>query len=359
VFCHNELARQYLNLERNRIGPMANERGSIRQNRGPTALPDLCNPGVTLRVVLAVNALALLSVLLNSSATLALAGRIVDLAMWVEPILIASLLAVCASRPWLDHVPYRMAFVVATAEVGVVAWGFAGVIRLMIDSPVNPMFALFWAALTAAGMLYWLGLAQQAREPALAEARLMALTSRIRPHFLFNSLNAILGVIRADPRRAESALEQLAELFRTLMQDPRDLVLLSDEIELARHYLELERLRLGDRLKVEWDVESCPPDALMPSLMLQPLLENAVYHGVEPADQPGAIAIRLAHADGQVRIVLTNPLLAGHVHAKGNQMALANIRERLMLLYDLEASLVTEVGPTDYTVRITIPYRKQ
>ena len=202
-------------------------------------------------------------------------------------------------------------------------------------------------------------LTQQAREPALAEARLMALTSRIRPHFLFNSLNAILGVIRADPRRAETALEELAELFRALMQDPRDLVLLSDEIALSRRYLDLERLRLGDRLKVTWDVASCPPDALMPSLMLQPLLENAVYHGVEPADDPGAISIHLARMNNQVRIELINPLQAGQVHAKGNQMALANIRERLMLLYDIEASLVTEVGENSYTVRITIPYRKQ
>ena len=338
---------------------MANERGSIRQNRAPSALPDLCNLGVTLRVLLAVNGLALLAVLVRNAAWTGLAARVVDLAMWVEPILIASLLAVCASRKWLDRVSYRFAFILAVAAVAAIAWFFSGAIRQVLDSPVNPWQAMLWAALTAAGVLQWLMLTQQAREPALAEARLMALTSRIRPHFLFNSLNAILGVIRADPRRAETALEELAELFRALMQDPRDLVLLSDEIALSRRYLDLERLRLGDRLKVKWDVASCPPDALMPSLMLQPLLENAVYHGVEPADDPGAISIHLARMNNQVRIELINPLQAGQVPAKGNQMALANIRERLMLLYDIEASLVTEVGENSYTVRITIPYRKQ
>lgn len=338
---------------------MANERGSIRQNRAPSALPDLCNLGVTLRVLLAVNGLALLAVLVRNAAWSGLAARVVDLAMWVEPILIASLLAVCASRKWLDRVSYRFAFILAVAAVAAIAWFFSGAIGQVIDSPVNPWQAMLWAALTATGVLQWLMLTQQAREPALAEARLMALTSRIRPHFLFNSLNAILGVIRADPRRAETALEELAELFRALMQDPRDLVLLSDEIALSRRYLDLERLRLGDRLKVTWDVASCPPDALMPSLMLQPLLENAVYHGVEPADDPGAISIHLARMNNQVRIELINPLQAGQVHAKGNQMALANIRERLMLLYDIEASLVTEVGENSYTVRITIPYRKQ
>ena len=338
---------------------MANERGSIRQNRAPSALPDLCNLGVTLRVLLAVNGLALLALLVRNAAFTGMAARIVDLAMWVEPILIASLLAICASRKWLDRLPYRFAFLLAVAMVAVIAWFFDGLLHQVVDSTVNPWPAMLWAALAAAGVLKWLVLTQQAREPALAEARLMALTSRIRPHFLFNSLNAILGVIRADPRRAEAALEQLAELFRALMQDPRDLVLLSDEIELSRHYLELERLRLGDRLKVTWDVASCPHDALMPSLMLQPLLENAVYHGVEPADDPGAISIHLARMNNQVRIELINPLQPGHVHAKGNQMALANIRERLMLLYDIEASLVTEVGENRYTVRIIIPYRKQ
>ena len=338
---------------------MANERGSIRQNRAPSALPDLCNLGVTLRVLLAVNGLALLALLIRNAAWSGLAARIVDLAMWVEPILIASLLTICASRKWLDRMPYRFAFLLAMAAVAAIAWFFDGLLRQAVDSTVGPWPAMLWAALAAAGVLKWLVLTQQAREPALAEARLMALTSRIRPHFLFNSLNAILGVIRAEPRRAEAALEELAELFRALMQDPRDLVLLSDEIALSRRYLDLERLRLGDRLKVAWDVESCPPDALMPSLMLQPLLENAVYHGVEPADDPGTISIRLAHANNQVHVELTNPLQPGHVHAKGNQMALANIRERLMLLYDLEASLATEVGENSYTVRITIPYRKQ
>ncbi len=338
---------------------MANDHGSIRQNRAPTALPDLCNLGVTLRVLLSVNGLALLAVLVRNAALTGLAARIVDLAMWVEPILIASLLTICASRQWLDRMPYRWALLLAVTVAAAIAWCFDGVLRQLLDTAVNPWQAMLWAALTTAGVLQWLALSQQAREPALAEARLMALTSRIRPHFLFNSLNAILGVIRADPRRAEAALEQLAELFRALMQDPRDLVLLSDEIELSRHYLELERLRLGDRLKVTWDVTSCPPDALMPSLMLQPLLENAVYHGIEPAEDPGAISIHLARMDKQVRIELINPLQPGHVHAKGNQMALANIRERLMLLYDIEASLVTEVGENRYTVRITIPYRKQ
>ena len=183
----------------------------------------------------------------------------------------------------------------------------------------------------------WRLVMKQTQSPALAEARLMALTARIRPHFLFNSLNGILGIIRNDPRRAEKALEELADLFRALMQDPRELVPLSAEIALCRQYIELERLRLGERVRINWDIEQCPPDALMPPLMLQPLVENAVYHGIEPASDPGAIDIRLLH----------------------NQMALANIRERLTLFYNDTANLDAEVRDGRYIVRIVLPYQRR
>lgn len=201
--------------------------------------------------------------------------------------------------------------------------------------------------------------AREALNEALTEARLMALTARIRPHFLFNSLNAVLGTIRSDPRRAEAALEELAELFRAQMQDPRELVSLSEEIALCRQYLDLERLRLGERLQVQWDVANCPPDATMPRLILQPLLENAVYHGIEPLPAPGAIAIRLASAGPMVLIELSNPFQPGHVHAQGNRMALANIRERLQLFYGLAASLNAEVKGDRYHLRIVLPHRRE
>ncbi|QDX82901.1 hypothetical protein B9N43_08600 [Denitratisoma sp. DHT3] len=221
--------------------------------------------------------------------------------------------------------------------------------------------ALGWGGAGAALALA-LSLALGARRPpseALTEARLMALTARIRPHFLFNSLNAVLGTIRGDPRRAEAALEELAELFRAQMQDPRELVSLSEEIALCRQYLDLERLRLGERLQVQWDVANCPPDATMPRLILQPLLENAVYHGIEPLPAPGPIAIRLASAGPMVLIELSNPFRPGHVHAQGNRMALANIRERLQLFYGQAASLNVEVKGDRYQLRIVLPHRRE
>jgi two-component system sensor histidine kinase AlgZ len=195
--------------------------------------------------------------------------------------------------------------------------------------------------------------------PAMDEARLMALTARIRPHFLYNSLNAVLGTIRSDPRRAETALEEMAELFRALMHDPRELVPLSDEIALCRKYLALERLRLGDeRVQVKWDIESCPPDALMPPLMLQPLLENAVYHGIEPMDEPGPITISMRTTGAMLVIELGNPHETRHSHAKGNRMALTNIRERLALFFGDAAYLNAEMKEGSYEVRIVLPYQR-
>jgi len=192
----------------------------------------------------------------------------------------------------------------------------------------------------------------------VAAPRLQALTARIRPHFLFNSLNAVLSLIRQDPRRAETALEELADLFRALMRDARNLSPLSDEIALCRQYLGLEKLRLGERLKVEWNIVDVPDDALVPPLMLQPLLENAVYHGIEPGEGSGTIHIGFSRQGDAMVAELTNPCPPGQGHHAGNRMALANIRERLDLYYDLEARLESSEQNGTYRVRITLPLRR-
>jgi two-component system sensor histidine kinase AlgZ len=336
---------------------MANT-SSIRENAAPARLPDFCNLGVWLRVLLAVNALALLAVLVRNASLAAAPREFVELAALVEPSAIAALLLLCAGHRLaffnLGLWP-RAAAVLACAVVATTL--FVALFRL--DDQTGWWRPAFWSALTAAAVFAWLNLRARAQSPALTEARLQALTARIRPHFLFNSLNAVLGVIRADPRRAEAALEELADLFRVLMRENRELVPLSDEIALARQYLDLERLRLGERLQVSWQVDSYPPDALVPPLLLQPLLENAVYHGIEPSETPGEVTVRLAREDGRIRIELTNPCGPAQAQGHGNQMALANIRERLMLFYDLEARLETRQADGRYTVNIELPYRRE
>jgi two-component system sensor histidine kinase AlgZ len=233
----------------------------------------------------------------------------------------------------------------------------AGQAMYLLD-PASLPRRLLIVALTTGMLLVYFDLRGRALSPALAEARLQALQARIRPHFLFNSINAVLSLVRQEPRRAEAALEDLAGLFRALMADNRELTPVSHEIELCRQYLDLEQLRLGDRLRVEWHVENMPPDALVPPLALQPLLENAVYHGIEPAETPGVVSINIYGARDRLHVVLRNPYRPDGDHHAGNKMALANIRERLQLHFDVAAELTTRVGENTYEVRMVMPYVK-
>ncbi len=207
-------------------------------------------------------------------------------------------------------------------------------------------------------LIAYFSLRARALSPAIAESRLQALQARIRPHFLFNSINAVLSLIRSDPKQAETALVDMADLFRVLMRDNRELVPLADEIELCRQYLALEKLRLTDRLNVEWHLKSMPGDALVPPLVLQPLLENAVYHGIEPSSAAGVVSINIFYKGGEVHAILRNPYRAdGGRHHAGNKMALANIRERLRLHFDAEGALESRVRDAIYEVHIRMPYR--
>ena len=159
-------------------------------------------------------------------------------------------------------------------------------------------------------LLAYFKLRIQALSPAKHEARLQALQARIRPHFLFNTINAVLSIVRTDPKRAETALEDMADLFRMAMAESHEMVELTKEVELARQYLGLESLRLGERLRVRWDTQNMPPDALIPPLMLQPLLENAVYHGIEPLSQGGDIEVQLYLDNNELHLKVGNPAQA-------------------------------------------------
>jgi two-component system sensor histidine kinase AlgZ len=165
----------------------------------------------------------------------------------------------------------------------------------------------------------------------------------------------VLSLIRSQPKQAETALEDMADLFRVLMADNRDLVPLAQEIALCRQYLSIEKLRLEERLNVNWHVEQMPPDALIPPLILQPLLENAVYHGIEPLVDGGDINIFITSKNHELIITISNPYISEKEHHNGNKMALKNIKERLLLHYDLEASLKYKVQNGQYEVQIRIP----
>ncbi len=329
---------------------------SIRQNPYPEALPDFRNLGITARALIAVNLLALIAALLAEQDWTAMVDAYVMRAARFEPPLVASLVLLYALAPWLLRFSYWSGSLLVIAVVLIFT---AGTHLLLGDfAPGGIVRALVLAASCAAVVLAYLRLHTKAHSPALAEARLQALQARIRPHFLFNSLNAVLSLIRHDPRRAERTLEDLADLFRALMSDGRNLVRLADEVSLIERYAAIEQLRLGERLRMSWDLDSAPMDAMLPALVLQPLLENAVYHGVEPGTGIGDVLVRIERRGNRVLMRIENPWLEPATGSRaGNHMALDNIRERLMLFFDDEARLVSSREGARYRVDIDIPYR--
>ncbi len=333
---------------------------SIRHFPATHPLPDWRNFGVMLRILLGINALALLAALAQSPDLAGWLGRYVELAAVVEPWLLLCLGLLALLRDALWRLPLRTGQAVVLLLTGGLAFGLYGYWQSLAVGDAGSVWRAALLALAAAGiMLAYFELRSRAFFPAQAEARLAALNARIRPHFLFNSLNAVLALIRARPQQAEEALESLSDLFRAAMRDPAELVSLADEIALSKQYLELEKLRLGERLAVDWQIGAVSLDLPIPPLMLQPLLENAVYHGIEPAPAGGTVRVSIEQRGAELAIAIANPTAGQLQHAAGNQMAVLNIRERLALYYDLEARLEIEAGDHHYEVRIILPCRQK
>jgi len=331
----------------------------IRHNSASLALPDFRNLGTILRILLVVNLMAAVAALVREAHWDRVASAGFELAAAVEPQLLAVLAILYAVSPRLSRLPYATGAAVVAAITVV-----AGIVVFVLIDPLVPqppgalLRQLILALLVCMALLGYFHLRAKALSPAITEARLQALQARIRPHFLFNSINAVLSLIRREPARAEEALEDLADLFRVLMRDNRDLAPLADEVQLCRQYLALEQLRLGERLQVEWHLQSMPADALVPPLVLQPLLENAVYHGIEPLTSAGVVSINIFYKGGELHAILRNPYrVDGGKHHAGNKMALANVRERLALHFDAEGVLESRVKADAYEVHVRMPYR--
>jgi two-component system sensor histidine kinase AlgZ len=324
----------------------------------PDALPDFRNLGVVARILVGVNLGAFVAAAIKATTFAQLVSEFLDIALVVEPTLIASLAVLSVASPWLAKLPYPIGLATVAALVLVLTAG-AAFLRASVDAgPLGIVRAGGFALLATALLASYFHLRNRAFSPALAEARLQALQARIRPHFLFNTLNAVLSLIRKDARRAEAAIEDLAELYRMVMADTKNLTTLARELDLTRQYLNLEQLRLGERLIVDWQTAEAPRDALVPPLLLQPLVENAVYHGIEPGIEPGTIVIAIRRDKDRVHLKLTNPYHPEHQHRQGNRIALANIRERLALHFDVEGVLESGVKGSSYEIRMMMPYRR-
>ena len=196
----------------------------------------------------------------------------------------------------------------------------------------------------------------QSNVEAEAQSRVRALQARIRPHFLFNSMNTIASLTRSNPQAAEQAIADLSDLFRASLREHRERIPLAHEIAIARAYERVERLRLGDRLNVEWQVDGLPMDAAVPALILQPLLENAVYHGIEPLEKGGTIRVT-GKLDGKAAVLtIDNPVPARVVARRtGHRIGLDNVRQRLELMFHGEAEVEVFEAPGRFVVTLRFP----
>jgi two-component system sensor histidine kinase AlgZ len=322
---------------------------------------DVCHGALALRALLAVNSLVLLGTLVASD-TWPLAIAAIGPALAVSlPATLLWLGLVCLLRRFIAPLAPGGRMAVLAALGALLAWAASWplvAIGLLEPTPLRAWSLPLAGAAMTLPLGWWLQQREKARTPADAGARLAELQSRIRPHFLFNTLNTAISLVRSDPPRAEGVLEDLAELFRVALQDHgrSGTASLADEIDLAQRYLAIEELRFGERLSVRWELDPAASGARLPPLALQPLLENAVRHGIEPAEDGGQIRVRTRAALGRAEIVIDNSLPRAGARANpGHGLALDNVRSRLRLLHDLDAQF--DAGPKGdgWRVRIVVP----
>jgi len=354
-----------------------NTRTETREPVSPF-LPDLCNSQSVFLLVLVAELLALLLTISASSGLKFFSwDKLALISVQVQWIVLFSAIALCRLRFWLGrHTQVQAGFasyatvLVITLVLSILGqWIIYGTSGLVFIADHHFEFD-YWmlldnlaiAAILSGILLRYLYLQQQLRNQQQAEmqARIQALQSRIRPHFLFNSMNAIASLISTEPDTAERVVEDLSELFRASLAEP-SLIPLERELTLCRHYLEIEQLRLGRRLQVDWQIGSYNNEVKIPSLMLQPLVENAIFHGVEPMPKGGKITIRVSQNDKQLGIVISNPYVLkknvrNHDHSqRHNRMALDNIRRRLTAHFGSAARLSSSAENGIFTTYIFCP----
>lgn len=333
-------------------------------------LPDLCAGKSVLVVVVVAQ---LLAIVLALSATWYRGFSLEHLgllSMFMQWVALSSAALLCAVRNWLNQLPqaWAAAAVVALVVLNTVLfsilgrmilhWAMAGEGLLPVNWSREALANGLIAAIIAGVVMRYFYVQDQLREKGEAElhSRIQALQSRIRPHFLFNSMNLISSLIVVDPEAAEQAVEDLSKLFRASLSAAGNQSTLSQELDLCKRYARIEALRMGERLTVEWDIRCDPTAISIPLLTLQPLLENAIYHGVQPRPEGGTVRVGARQEDGLLYLEVTNPLPSAGTsgHQNGNRMALENIRHRLQALYGERGRV--EAGPDNRQYRVMISY---
>jgi two-component system sensor histidine kinase AlgZ len=336
-------------------------------------LPELCSGPVVLVVILIAEltafVLAIAKHLPGEGVPLWL--DLARISLFLQWIALTSSGVLCASRRWLMRMPLRRALVacyalllavtLAMSEIAFQLSANTGIGQELLPTSHTGFVLrnLIICAIVSALVLRYFYVAQQWKSNVKREAsaRYEALQARIRPHFLFNSMNTIAALIRGKPELAERAVVDLSDLFRVSLADAATPVPLSEEVAVAKQYAGIESLRLGERLKLEWRLDGVPGDARLPRLTLQPLVENAIYHGIEPRAEGGTVSVHGERAGSLIHIEIRNPLPPDGTPARsGRQIALDNVRQRLELAWPGRASLKHTREAGEYCVHLRFPY---
>jgi two-component system sensor histidine kinase AlgZ len=337
-------------------------------------LPDFCRAQSVLAVILIAALVALLFTLARHGLEASFWTDLARIALFLLWAALGTAAVWCAARGLLSRLDVLAGSAVALALALAVtllvtegAWWLDEYSRRTLGSGAPAEFAEHLqlllrnlAVCAIAGGLalryFYVAHQWQSNVEAEAQSRVRALQARIRPHFLFNSMNTIASLTRSDPRLAEQAIADLSDLFRASLREHRERIPLAHEIEIARAYERVERLRLGDRLRVDWQVEGLPMDAEVPALILQPLLENAVYHGIEPLERGGTIRIA-GRRDGRNAVLTIDNPVSPRVVARrpGHRIGLDNVRQRLELMFHGEADVEVIEAPERFVVTLRFP----
>jgi two-component system sensor histidine kinase AlgZ len=321
---------------------------------------DACQVGVVLRTVLVVQAVLAVVVMFFESSFMAWGAKLALITGGALPGTLLWLIVTCSLKHPLQRLPRAGQF---AAGIGLgFGAGIYAVLMVLLAAAISTTSAPWLAsgcagALFAAALVAALEWRAKGRMPAATAAKLAELQSRIRPHFLFNTLNSAIALVRQEPARAEGLLEDLSDLFRAALAEHGESVTLAQEIELAKNYLSIEQVRFGERLQVQWQLDPAANLAKLPPLLLQPLVENAVHHGVEPSAQGASIVITTKREGSKVVVQITNtlPPKTNTSSTAGNGIALNNVHERLNLLHDLESSFQAGIKNGQFNVRIELP----
>jgi two-component system sensor histidine kinase AlgZ len=328
---------------------------SSRIQAAPSPLFDACQVGVALRAVLYVETVMAVGAMFGATSFLDWLKQLSLLTGGALPATVFWLVVACFTKRGLARLTHKLQIATGILLGGVSGLYGCGLFAFTgLLSPAPWLACFFTGALLSAPLLAVLTLRARQVTPAATAARLSELQSRIRPHFLFNTLNSAIALVRAEPARAEALLEDLSDLFRHALIDQGESVTLSEEIALAQRYLAIEQVRFGERLRVEWAIDPWAEEARLPPLLLQPLVENAVRHGVEPSPTGAQVKISTQRRGSTVVIKVTNTVPSGQ-GAQGHGVALDNVRDRLKLLHDVRGRFQTILKDGLYQVRIEIP----